>query len=87
MKTARWIVAALVLHAGVAACAAASVRAAFGFTDPSFAPDGRSLLAVARDCQAPRLARIQLAHPNRPHLLNTTFAGTAPAWAPATRHP
>jgi dipeptidyl aminopeptidase/acylaminoacyl peptidase len=57
----------------------------YGYTNPAFSPAGGSLLAVARSGTSPRLARIRLRDPDHPHLLGSSFLGSAPAWAPAPR--
>jgi Tol biopolymer transport system component len=54
----------------------------YGYTNPAFSPVGDSILAVARSGTSPRLARIRLADPDHPHLLGSSFLGSAPAWAP-----
>lgn len=57
----------------------------YGYTNPAFSPAGGSIIAVARSGTSPRLARIQLADPDHPHLLGSGFLGSAPAWAPVPR--
>lgn len=53
----------------------------YGFTNPAFSPSGDEILAVARSGTSPRLARIRLADPDHPRVLEG-LTGTAPAWAP-----
>lgn len=54
-----------------------------GYDNPAFAPDGRTLIAVARDGVRPRFVRIRLRDPRRPESLDPAALGRSPAWAPA----
>lgn len=56
-----------------------------GYDNPSFAPSGGSLIAVARSGTKPRFVRIQLADPAHPQQLEASVLGRSPAWAPLPR--
>jgi Tol biopolymer transport system component len=53
-----------------------------GYALPSFAPGGKSLVAVARPGFGPRLVLIPLRDPANPRPLQTGVLATSPAWAP-----
>jgi Tol biopolymer transport system component len=52
-----------------------------GYASPSFAPGGRSLVAVARPGAGPRLVRIRLRDPRHPQPLLPGTLASAPVWA------
>jgi dipeptidyl aminopeptidase/acylaminoacyl peptidase len=53
-----------------------------GYASPAFAPDGNSLVAVARSGEGPHLVRIRLRDPRHPQPLLNGALGSAPVWAP-----
>jgi len=53
-----------------------------GYASPAFAPDGGSIVAVARPGAGPRLVRIRLRDPRHPQTLLPGSLGSAPVWAP-----
>jgi len=53
-----------------------------GYASPAFAPDGNSLVAVARPGKGPHLVRIRLRDPRHPQALLNGALGSAPVWAP-----
>lgn len=56
-----------------------------GYDDPSFAPAGGALIAVARSGSKPRFVLIQPSLPAKPQQLEASILGRSLAWAPAPR--
>jgi Tol biopolymer transport system component len=56
-----------------------------GYDNPSFAPAGGSLIAVARSGTRPRFVRIAFNDPAHPRNLDAAVVGSSPSWSPIPR--